>query len=97
MFIMPMPFMGGQQNNPQTLSNKDLKRFVKAFMQAQKEMEAGGTKKPDEKKPDASQPRMTAKEMFAWTTMLSPIIGLGMINLYVYCFNQIKLVLSTVH
>lgn len=96
MFIMPMPFMGGQTNSNQTMTNKDLKRFVKAFMQAQKEMEAGGSKKPDEKKPDAA-PRMSAKEMLAWTTMLSPVIGLGMVNLYVYCFNQIKLVLSTVH
>lgn len=95
-YSQPFIMMPGQAQSGNNYSAKDMKRFYKAFIQAQRELDAA--KKPEEKKPDAAQVKvMSTKEMMAWMTVLSPIVGLGMVNLYILCFNQMKVALQTLH
>lgn len=95
-YTQPFIMMPGQNQSGNQYSTKDMKKFYKAFIQAQREIDAA--KKPEEKKKEEGKaPSMSAKEMLAWTTLFSPIIGLGMINLYIVCYNQMKMALQTLH
>ena len=95
MFFMPYPMPNGQQQGGNTMSMKDMKKLYKAFIMAQKEMEAA--KKPEDKKPDGKKPegrRLHTGEAIAYMWVLSPVIGLLTCNLYLYCFQQMKTTLS---
>ena len=95
-YTQPFIMMPGQNQSGNQYSTKDMKKFYKAFIQAQREIDAA--KKPEEKKDNkTNQPTMSAKEMLAWSTLFSPIVGLGMINLYIVCYNQMKVALQTLH
>lgn len=91
MYFMPFS-MPNQQQGGSSMSMKDMKRMYKAIMQAQRELDmnkppgGGGDKKTDHQ----NQSKISKGELIAYMWVLSPAIGLMTINLYFYCFTQMK-------